>query len=125
MCCDFGLQDAWYTLEENLIVMRTTGSYIYFSKSLDVANYSWHTRYRYITGDEVRSSVWITMMATTGNPISQTCVKEMAEDTRKKRPISISSEGNRNATQLYNLGIAHMYAHRQYHHIAALYYLSA
>ena len=35
----------------------------------------------------------------------------------------VCSEGNRNATRVYNLGIAHAYVHRQYHHITALYHL--
>ena len=36
--------------------------------------------------------VWITMMASTGNPVSQAFVREMAEDIRKQRLIGINDE---------------------------------
>jgi Tc5 transposase DNA-binding domain len=36
--------------------------------------------------------VWITMMAATGNPVSQACVTEMADEIRKRRLIGVNDE---------------------------------
>lgn len=36
--------------------------------------------------------VWITIMASTGNPVSHAFVREMAEDIRKQRVIGVNDE---------------------------------
>ena len=42
--------------------------------------------------EEKALTTWITMMAATGNPVSQACVKEMAEDIRKQRLMGVNDE---------------------------------